>query len=204
MSEIEQVSEQDKHIQNGTVDTDSLEASPTPQEQTQVSEDTQTSVNGIAATPSSVQSTPTTAPPPIKRFSSANISKKFLQKTSSALNSANSSSTTNSSPSSPTPTKAAASTASKPGSNTSSTSRLVTTKLTQAPSSSISKWSKDTSARPSKPSTPAPEVATSKPPPSKDRPVDSSGKPVWGSVVATGKTNSKVQNDFPTAAELKG
>lgn len=101
MSEIEQASEE-KHIT--PIDAGNVEVPQQSQEQPEVSEDTQPLVNG---TRSPAQATPTAAPPPVKRFSSANISKKFLQKTSSALNSTNSLSTANSSASSPAPTKAA-------------------------------------------------------------------------------------------------
>jgi len=114
MSEIEQVSEPDKQIPTGTNDIDSVETPQQPQEHLLVSDDVQPLTNGTVASPSSAQSTPAAVPPQIKRFSSANISKKFLQKTTATLNSSNALSTANNSSSGPAPSKAAVTTGQPP------------------------------------------------------------------------------------------
>ena len=110
MSEIEQVSEPDKQFPSSTNGTDSTQTPLQPQELLSAAEDAQPLVNGTPASPPSAQSTPAAAPPPIKRFSSANINKKFLQKTTSTLNSNSALSNANSSSPGPAPTKAATTT----------------------------------------------------------------------------------------------
>ncbi|KAG8822357.1 hypothetical protein FRC19_006138 [Serendipita sp. 401] len=175
---------------------------------------TTTSAAGTAAT----SATPATQ---VKRFSSASINKKFLQKTSLAAQAATAATPAPSGASTnPAPVKGTASPGSKPNSSTLATSRFVTTKLTQNASSTPAKWSKESpSGTPksvSTASTPNADpvgngksglVLQSTKLSGSTKPMSSStansGGPVWGSVTSSVKANSRVQDEFPTAAELK-
>ncbi|KAG8833599.1 hypothetical protein FRC17_010351 [Serendipita sp. 399] len=161
-----------------------------------------------------------TPPTQVKRFSSANINKKFLQKTSLAAQSSSTATPASSgaSTTNPAPAKATASPGSKPTNASLGTSRFVTTKLTQNASSTPAKWSKESPSGTPKSTSAATTPNAADPAANAKSGLQSvklsgsakpkssssaSGGPVWGSVASTVRANPNVQNEFPTAAELK-
>ncbi|KZT43937.1 hypothetical protein SISSUDRAFT_513184 [Sistotremastrum suecicum HHB10207 ss-3] len=181
-----------------------------------VIKDTKDTSSESGSTAPSIQSSASV--PPLKRFSSVSINKKFLEKTSSA------SPSTSGGPSTASTNSKASSAVARPTPQIAPTpSRLVTAKLTGAPlsQSSTAGWSRPAA------STPSPISHAAGPLPGVSQPSTSSqttlsgssqsrvatsgstvasgrlrsGSPAWVHLNSVKSTDSKVSNNFPTAAE---
>ncbi|CCA68817.1 hypothetical protein PIIN_02678 [Serendipita indica DSM 11827] len=197
MSEIEPVSDRQEPPPPPTTngDTSATQDDQKPQtEQNRLS--SPPNANGPASTRSSAPSTPGathSAPTQVKRFSSANINQKFLQKVSSAHSS------TPSSPAQPT---------TSPAQTTSTSTPAAGSPHAASPGA---KWQKDTSGQTIKPSVTGADASAAKlglpsskgAPITKNRAQNGQPGPAWTSLTGTAKTNPRTQNEFPTAAELK-
>lgn len=192
-----------------------------PVEDTGSNDSAAASVNKASTTNAASAGASQSYVPPVKRFSSVNINKKFLQKNHTASASGTGISTTSSSG------KQAAAIARPSPQAPQTHSRLITTKLTASPIPSSTTtgpgWSRPNSVTPPAPSpingpgsakSTTPTIASVGGPPQVTpggkiihpqvlkQKVDGPGKPAWKSVQPSVASHTlQAQNDFPTAAE---